>query len=617
MKRFRHPRRIAVRKGIVMRSIVSMGLIAATLVVASSAAAGVISTENEKSGHSGGWPVALDGTAQGPGRVDVYPDQWSIKTGETIRLKIRSTTSYAVRVFRLGYYHGFGAHQVRYQTGFDADPQPYPTTDATYGMAEARWHDSVSIGTDSTWAPGIYVARVEQPSGYQGETFFVIRDDDRTRMPILLVLPTATHQAYNAWPSAKRGGKSLYEFNSSSSIPTESRTSNGNRPQAVKVSWDRPFQVGGGTADLGTWDFPMARFLERNGWDVAYVTDEDLHARPSVVANRKAILFVGHSEYWSRGMFDHAIAERNDGVSMMFATGNTMGYQIRYEPGPAGPQSTVVGYKQSWRSDPEQELARRLENDGRYSEAAAHYAMVTRGWRALQYSPEHGIDERRPGMLLTGVQTAGAFSYWYPWADLRVRNSSHWLWSGTGLGYNATIPSVFGYEWDSTKIDDAEWDKWRPKGEIRVGSLYDRDNRARGSAGYYKHSSGAEVISWSAIAFSWALDSFASGTSRSVSSGAQRAVTNALRRWTGQTETLADTFSPAAEDSTPFVTENLLALKSGDLAGESYDLGPEKDDEPAAASSEGGCTYGSGQQRQGFVLVLAGLGALVLTRRRR
>lgn len=597
-----------------MRKLTSCCLSLGLTVIASSASAGVIATENQKSGYPGGWPVENDGTASGPGRVDVYPAEWSIKTGDTIHLKVRSTTSYAVRVFRIGYYHGTSAHQVTYRTGFDADPQPYPKPDTTYGLAEAKWHDSVSISTDSSWTPGLYVARVEQPSGYQGETFFVLRDDGRTRMPIVMVIPTATHQAYNAWPSAKRGGMSLYEFNSSGVVPSEAKTSIGSFAQSVKVSFDRPFMVGGGTADLGTWDFPFARFLEKNGWDVAYVTDEDVAHRSSVLENRKAIVYVGHSEYWSRPEFDHALARRDDGVPLMFATGNTMGFQVRYESGSGGDHSTLVGYKQSWRSDPEQELASRLESQGRYSEAASHYALVTRGWKALRYSPEHGIDERRPGMLLTGVTTAGAFNYWYPWAELRVRSSTHWIWSNTGLHYDDTIPKVFGYEWDSSKIGDAEWDKWRPKGEIRLGSIYDRDDRVRGSAAYYKHSSGSEVVSWSAIAFSWALDSFASGTSGSVSSGAQKAVTNAMQRWTGDSP-LADVITPDAE-GTPFVTENLLALQSGDISrDESHDEGPESDESPAQAS-DGGCSLGGGHAGNAGGLA-ALLGLLLLKRRRR
>ncbi|MBV9950268.1 MAG: hypothetical protein JOZ69_25740 [Myxococcales bacterium] len=232
------------------RSLWSRSLIASTFFfVAAPVSAGVISTENTKAGSSS-WTVQSDGTAEHAGVVDVYPAHWSIARGENVALKVRSTTGFAVRVFRLGWYGGAGATQVGYYPGYSADPQPYPHTDSTYGMAEANWHTSVTIGTSSSWTPGVYVARVEQTGGKQGETFFVVRDDG-AKMPILLVLSTNTHQAYNAWPGAAKSGKSLYGFNSSSTPPTAGLSS---LTQAVKVSYDRPFLVGGGTADIANQD---------------------------------------------------------------------------------------------------------------------------------------------------------------------------------------------------------------------------------------------------------------------------------------------------------------------------------------------------------------------------
>jgi hypothetical protein len=44
----------------------------------------------------------------------------------------------------------------------------------------------------------------------------------------------------------------------------------------------------------------MLRFMEREGYDVTYVTNVDLHERESRrCPTRKAFLSVGHDEYWS------------------------------------------------------------------------------------------------------------------------------------------------------------------------------------------------------------------------------------------------------------------------------------------------------------------------------
>src|SRR4051812_48196667 len=86
------------------------------------AEAGVVATENAKAGY-GAWTVGKDGTANGAGVVDVYPGDHSIVAGDTLRLKVRSTTSYNVRILRLGWYGGKRSRQIAYSAGFPADPQ--------------------------------------------------------------------------------------------------------------------------------------------------------------------------------------------------------------------------------------------------------------------------------------------------------------------------------------------------------------------------------------------------------------------------------------------------------------------------------------------------------------
>lgn len=518
-----------------MRRWLGAPIFVITALVASTASAGIIADENAKPGSDGRWPARSDGTAVASGVVDVYPAKWSIAQGETVALKVRSTTGYSVRVFRLGFYGGKGQREVKLLEGQAADPQPYPTPESEFGLAEAKWKDSVSIPTDASWTPGIYVARIERPDGLEATTFFVIRDDKlAAKLPILAVVSTATHQAYNAWPGMKRGGKSLYDFNSATA-PVKGSLYNA----AVRVSFDRPFLVGGGSADLGKDEYPALRFLERNGWDVAFVTDQDLNDNPALMMGRRAVLVLGHAEYWSRPMFEGGMAARDSGVNFMFMTGNTLGWQIRYEPGPNGPSSTVIGYKNSFIRDPENRAAMAALNAGNIEEAKKHFRLVTRGWRQLAHMPEHGIDERHPSMLLTGIQST-AMLPGYPWGDLEITNPTHWLFEGTGVKKGDRIKHVMGYEVDSTKFGDPEWDAFRPKGQVRIGTIRkSADDSAQGSAGYYPRELGdgrfSEVIALSAINFSWALDGWAHGTTEPESDIAKKMVNNALARWTSST----------------------------------------------------------------------------------
>ena len=527
---------------------------AAVLCAATQASAGVISIENAKPGASGDWVVLDDGTAAADGVVDVYPAEWSIAQLDSIHLKVRSTTTYDVRIFRLGYYGGTGATEVKVLTGNAADPQPYPTADATYGMAEAKWHTSVTIPTDTTWTPGVYAARIEQSGGgKQAETIFVIRDDKlAAKLPILFVLATNTHQAYNAWPGPLRGGKSLYGFNCSSASVSEDVIAP--PVQAVKVSFDRPFFVGGGTADISRYEYPFFRWLERQGkWDVAYATDLDLEQHPGIMTGRSAVVFVGHSEYWSRPAFDNALAARDAKVNMLFATGDTVSWQVRFESGAAGSYSTMVGYKENYPHDPEQKAALAAPDA---TAAAPHYALVTRGWKSL--------NDPRPGMKLTGVASYGqirdAYGVGKPdynvdskgataigWADLVVNDPTFWLFAGTGMVGGDRIKNVMGYEVDSTAIGDGFYDAFRPGGcsdpakplcQRRLGTIYEvSDGKAKGATGYYMASSGAEVIGMGAIAWSWALDDYASKAvgGGTVDAHAQQMMTNVFDRWTALT----------------------------------------------------------------------------------
>ena len=78
-----------------------------------------------------------------------------------------------------------------------------------------------------------------------------------------------TWQAYNAW-----GGRSLYW----------NHTGIGDD----HVSFDRPYEMSGAPAEGGrganlpsAWEFPLARFLERYGYDVSYTTDVDTDRNPA------------------------------------------------------------------------------------------------------------------------------------------------------------------------------------------------------------------------------------------------------------------------------------------------------------------------------------------------
>ena len=507
-----------------------LGVASATLLalLPSTARAGVIADENKQTaGVTGDFLAGNDGSAATKdGVVDVYPDQWSVVAGTAVHLRIRSSGSgYGVQVFRVGWYGGKGAREFTPAAGISgpADEQPYPTPDGKYGLAASGWHDSATIDTTG-FVPGLYVARVTQSNAasLQAETFFVVRDDAlAAKQPLLFVLSFNTHEAYNAWPGSDRGGKSLYAFNSSAT-PVSSTNAAVRRGQAVKVSFQRPFLVGGGTADVFRWEYPMIRWLEKNGWEVAYALDRDIDTTPAVIAGRAAAIFAGHAEYWSGQAFTNLLAARDAGVSQLWVSGDTLSWQVRYENG----VDTMVGYKENWPNDP----MNKTDPD-----------QVTRGFKTLPHP--------RPGIQLTGVlssgqiKTAAGTGADYPYADLIVANPIHWIYAGTTLTSGSKIANVMGYEVDSCAFNTPEVDPYRPPGQILLGVITQPwDGLKKGSPCYYQKAIGGgknvEVIGIGSMAFTWALDDYAQKSGyaagpESVDKNAQQMITNVLTRWSG------------------------------------------------------------------------------------
>src|SRR5438034_2695192 len=133
-----------------------------------------------------------------------------------------------------------------------------------------------------------------------------------------------TYQAYNSW-----GGRSLYSS-----------------PRAYKVSFDRPYQ------DDGTGDFlflgenNFVRWMEKSGYDVTYSTTVDTHTNGGLLLNYRGLLAAGHNEYWSRPMYDAAVAARDAGVNLAFLGANPVYWQVRFEPSSSGlPNRVMVCYK--------------------------------------------------------------------------------------------------------------------------------------------------------------------------------------------------------------------------------------------------------------------------------
>ena len=453
--------------------------------------------ENERPG-SAEWEITSPALAR---EIEGYASRTSVDRGEAIDLFVSTLDpAYTVDVFRMGWYSGTGARQVAGPIARPGIRQVMPSPDARTGLVECRWRDPYRLATSDgnvPWPSGVYLARLTaSPSGRQAYIVFVVRDDAR---PSDLVFQSSvtTFAAYNNW-----GGNSLYAFNSADG-PTR------------KVSFDRPYamvpygiRLDGAGDFLRRWEYNALRWLEREGYDVTYITDVDTHERSGTLLGHRAFLSVGHDEYWSWAMRDHVEAARDHGVNLVFLGANASFWQIRFEPGPDGaPNRTLVSYKEAAEHDDP------FATDG----DPANDHLVSGRWRDPPVS--------RPEASMIGVMyVADPVD-----ADIVVADASHWAFAGTGLATGDVMPGLLGYEVDAAPAN-ARSDLVRlAHSPFPVG---DPQRTLHSDMTIYAAGSGALVFATGSMQWNWGLDGYNAPQFHPlrVNAAAQQVTRNVLRR---------------------------------------------------------------------------------------
>ncbi len=162
----------------------------------------------------------------------------------------------------------------------------------------------------------------------------------------------------------------------------------------MEVSYDRPYDTSTGAGQFFTRDVALVRYLERGGYPVSYTTNTAADLRGAELSEARALLDVGHSEYWSdagRRAFTRA---RDAGTSLVFLSSDTLAWRVRFA-------------------------------------------------RASRASSEAG----RPDHRMVGYKEHAALDpvpAWSPAPSLRPA----WLFEGTGFTPGATVPGIVGYELD-------------------------------------------------------------------------------------------------------------------------------------------------------------------------
>ncbi|HUQ62493.1 MAG TPA: N,N-dimethylformamidase beta subunit family domain-containing protein [Acidimicrobiales bacterium] len=401
-------------------------------------------------------PGTFDWQVKGPinkGNIEGFAEATSVNKGESVRLFISTDSpGYHIEAYRMGYYGGKQGRLVWRSGNLVGSRQAPPVVDFSTRMAEAKWRPSLTLNVDATWPPGNYLIKLVADNGFQQFIPLAVRDDS-SHAPLLVMNAVTTWQAYNKW-----GGHSLYEGQSS---PDASFTP---QQRSQVVSFDRPYVNDSGSGDFLGNELPLVTLVESLGLDVTYWTNIDLQQRPQLLANHKAILTLGHDEYWSLEMRQALERARDGGMNVAFFGANAIYRAIRLGPSDLGANRREFNYRVA-RDDPM---------------TGVDSSRVTVSWREAPLN--------RPESALVGTY----YECNPVKADLVVADPSAWVFAGTGLAAGDKLKNVVGPEFDRYEKSAPQ-----PPGPVQV--LSHSPVRCHGKASfsdmtYYSTPSGAGVF---------------------------------------------------------------------------------------------------------------------------
>lgn len=347
--------------------------------------------------------------------IEGYCSRTSVKAGETLDIKVSTNpaSKFTIDFYRLGYYGGLGGRHVDRVGPLAGSPQPDPPL-GPVRVRECDWETSHRLTIPADWPSGVYLGKLtEEREKLQSYVIFVVKDDRPS--DFLFQCSDTTWAAYNRWPDFF----SLYD---DGTPPHNWYTGPG-----VAVSFDRPYgkyrqildaPLSQGSGEFLLWEFPLAFWMEQQGYDVSYVSNIDSHADPARLLKAKAFLSVAHDEYWSLGMYQNVKRAIDSGVHAAFFGGNSVDGVLEIRASNAGVPNRVI------------------ERIGKFggikSERERNYEKE-KGWK------EHGPS---PALLMGAGTTSPANGS----ADWTCTNRKHWLFAGTGMNDGDAVKGLVGWE---------------------------------------------------------------------------------------------------------------------------------------------------------------------------
>ena len=347
--------------------------------------------------------------------IEGYVSHMSIKAGDTLRIYVSTDPpdEYMIEIYRLGYYGGKGGRLVTTLSppkGLAKGIKQLTPVDGIYHIMECKWKESAKLKIPEDWVSGVYLGKLSTWRNSEADAYFIFIVRDDRKVDLLFQCSDFTWQSYNRWPQ----WRSMYD---SPNDPwgtriAESYAAGFDRPYAIYWNgWPAAFEpLTNGSGEFLMTEFPLAFWLEKEGYDVSYISQMDVHTDGPNLLRGKVYLSVGHDEYLTEECYYNILKARDAGVNLAFLGGNSVSGRVELLP----------------------------STDGR----------PNRGMRYIGYITGN-LDE---------VEMMGATSYGVGMADWTCVAPEHWAFEGTGMKKGDKVPQLIGWEYHGPPLAENKKD---------------------------------------------------------------------------------------------------------------------------------------------------------------
>ncbi|MFT5470744.1 MAG: hypothetical protein ACI8UO_005875, partial [Verrucomicrobiales bacterium] len=353
--------------------------------------------------------------------IEGYSSKQSVGAGESLDVFVSTApvADFKIEIFRTGYYGGRGARLIDTLGPFTGKTQPTPEPKrGDRHLIECNWESTTTITIPDDWVSGVYLGRLttlpaENKQDYwQSYVVFIVRDDRKA--DFLFQCSDNTWQAYNVWPDKY-------------SVYTHPK---GNQGPWADVSFDRPYgkysQIYENPQSIGSgewlcFEYPFAYWMEKEGYDVSYCSNLDMiDPARAAVGRYKSFLSIGHDEYWDIRQYNNALKMRENGVNLMFFSGNSVCWVSPFSASDEGGRENRI-------------IFRGGPYGGKYKYAEGR----EKGHGPF---PHRGPDE---GYLMgsRNVEPVNGGGDW------TCAKPDHWIFEGTGMKAGDSVPGLIGWEY--------------------------------------------------------------------------------------------------------------------------------------------------------------------------